>query len=478
LSRPARVFKASAAALPGSPWLGPTMQFLPFPMAGVEAMDLHSQQISPLNNDARRILDYNALWKSGMTGKGSIVGLIDSGIDPNHPDFQGRIIDYIDLTGEGQKDTFGHGTHVAGSIGGSGAASKGLYKGAAPDTRFVVFKVFDKDGNASEDTILAAMKKAAALPPEKRPQVLNMSLGGPGDPVTDPLSQMANHLMLKDNILVVAAAGNSGPGNGTLGAPGNAQYILTVTGVNKSGQFPFFSSRGPVQSSDGDIYNKPDLATIAGDVNLKETKTLDRISLMAPQGTGGKNPKDETGNHCVYAPGGVISDRSSDDPDTQCTVPGMPGYRYMSGTSMATPMATGVAADVIGYLRQKGVDYSATDVKAVLMETAKDLKAPAETQGAGLLNGSQLVTAVMARVQAGVPVGNIAYMLSVRLTSDQRKALAAQTRFKMTPLGILDTKNGRLIKTDKELFWLMKELHGPISVAFDKRSPARKPDNA
>jgi len=477
-SRPARLFRASlamgagavAAAAHALPSMAPTMQFLPFPAAGFEATA--AGRIGALNADSGRMLGFDGLWKSQMTGKGSVVGIIDSGLDRNHPDFKDRVLEYVDLTGEGDKDMFGHGTHVAGTLGGSGRASQGKFKGAAPETKFVIFKVFDKDGNTTEDTIIAAMKKAASLPPEKRPQVINMSLGGPGDPQTDPLSRMANRLMLKDNILVVAAAGNSGPSNGTVGAPGNAQYILTVTGVNKSGEFPFFTSRGSVTEKDGDTYSKPDLSTVAGDVNLEGTSKADRIVPMSLPAYGRKGEKGiET---CVYAPGGVISDRSSDDPDAVCIVPGHPQYRYMSGTSMATPMAAGAAADVIGYLRLNGVDYTAVEIKALLMETARDLKKPSETQGAGLLDGNRLASAVLERVKAGVPIGNIAYMLSVRLTSEQRQAMAQQTRFRMTPLGIVDTQSGRMIKTDAELFWLMRELKKPISIAYRRQAPRLK----
>src|SRR5207244_8033857 len=111
----------------------------------------------------------------------------------------------------------------------------------------------------------------------------------------------------------------------TTGAAGNAQYILTVTGVNKQGEFPFFTSRGPINPKTGEPYNKPDLSTVAGDVNLKGLK-IDKLQLLklkaAGEGNGGALKT------CVYGPGGVISDRSSDDPDTECMVAGHPEYRY------------------------------------------------------------------------------------------------------------------------------------------------------
>ena len=126
----------------------PTTQFLPFPTPGIEAMGF-----KPQNFDAGSMLGMEGLWARGMTGKGTTVAVLDSGLDPNHPDFAGRVVEYVDMTPEADnKDGFGHGTHVAGSLGGSGAASGGRHKGTAPDTKFVIFKVFDKNGNTTEDT--------------------------------------------------------------------------------------------------------------------------------------------------------------------------------------------------------------------------------------------------------------------------------------------------------------------------------------
>jgi hypothetical protein len=142
---------------------------------------------------------------------------------------------------------------------------------------------------------------------------------------------------------------------------------------------------------------------------------------------------------------------SSSDTDKGCADAAHPRYRWMTGTSQAAPMAAAAAADVIGYLMFNGSDYDAVDVKAVMMETAEDLKAPSEKQGAGRLDGKRLAGAVERRVAQGIPVGNLAYMLAVRLTSGQRKALARQTRWRWTPVGILDSRTGRLLHNDREV---------------------------
>ena len=523
-SRPARVFQSAAKAagaaaeplLEGRGFAAPLFQGLPFPSgsaspfaprprAGGPAAALVPLRLNPLapnpspfraeNAESRDLMRVGDLWKAGMDGSGATVAIIDTGVDETHPDLKGRIVHYEDLTGEGGKDVEGHGTHVAGSIGGSGAASDGKYAGMAPKTKFVVFKVFDKDGNTSEDTILAAMDKASKLPKDLRPQVLNMSLGGPGDPESDPIAAMANRLTLTDNILVVASAGNDGPGRGTVGSPGNAEFALSVSGTDKKGNPAWYASRGPVAAQDGFVFAKPDLMAVAGDVNVPpetlvaeaEAQALvpaldaaagmpgglpmdfrDAPSALRPRLTAAApapKPGEVKPEPCVYAPGGVISDNSSASADDGCLVPGNPAYRYMSGTSMAAPMAAGVAADVAGWLSAHATPYRSTDLKAVMMETASDIGQKPEVGGAGLINGTRLAKTVLERAAAGVPIGNIAYMLSLRLTSDERTKVDASGQYERTTLGLLDLRSGHLINDDAQLKSLVMGLSKPPLVA-------------
>ncbi|MBI4349409.1 MAG: S8 family serine peptidase [Elusimicrobia bacterium] len=453
-SAPARVFKrigavaSAGAAGPAAALLGG--QFSPIPPEALAASltgGSDEPKSVPSNFDGRERLGADGLWKRGMDGSGATVGIIDSGIDAQHPDFAGRVAGYMDFTEEGLKDPVGHGTHVAGTVGGSGAASDGKFKGMAPGSKLVVAKVFGSKGEASEDVILAAMKWMTES--KEKVDVVNMSLGGPGEPNVDPLGSMANRMTVKNNILVVAAAGNDGPGPNTVGAPGNARYVLTVTGVNKNGEFPFFPSRGPV--GDGkDGYAKPDVAAVAGDIQLPTGGLWARLEQAARGGlasVGGGAPADAS---CIYAPG-IVSARSSDDPDAGCALQGNPNYRFMTGTSMAAPMASGMAADVVGYVRSQGASARAVEVKAAIVETASDLGKPRELQGAGLVDGGALASTVAERVSRGLPIGNIAYMLALRLTTDDRKALEKQDRYQETALGLLDTKTGHLVNTDREM---------------------------
>jgi subtilisin family serine protease len=482
-SRPARVFRAASAALTGPMGALLGMQFMPVPALNPLAKDIALQAPQP-----RAMLNTEGLWKAGMKGKGTLVGVIDTGIDPEHPDFKdkegkSRVQDYMDFTGEGKDDVVGHGTHVSGAIGGTGAASDGQYAGMATETRFKVAKVFGTKGETDESVLLAAMKWMVSGSKKDQVDVLNMSLGGPGEPNRDPLSSMANHLVVDHNVVLVAAAGNEGAaGNRTVGSPGNSRYALTVTGVNKDKEFPFFASKGPAAGEFGDLYNKPDISAVAGDVDISKVQEqmlqaqLDKDAIPASAAAAGPGlksvPSLKTGG-CIYAPGGVIAPRSSKDPDTVCTVPGAPNYRYMSGTSMATPMVAGMAADVIGYLKKNGADYSAFDVKAALMETSSDIQKPKEQQGAGLANGERLAKAVTERVSLGIPVGNVAYLLAMRLTTTDSDKLQNQTRYQMTPLGLYDTQSGRLINNEADIQKALDEIRKPA--LFAQWVPATRP---
>ncbi len=186
-------------------------------------------------------------WRSGWTGRGVLVGQIDTGVDEKHPDLAGRIAAQRDFTGDGN----GHGTQVAGIIAGSGIASGGKYRGIAPDAQLVVAKALGADGGGATSNVIAALEWAV----NQGVKVVNMSLGfnGPADG-TDPLS-MAVDAATARGCLVVVAAGNSGPDASSIGAPAAARTALAVGAIDRAGQVTLFSSRGP--TADG--RSKPDL---------------------------------------------------------------------------------------------------------------------------------------------------------------------------------------------------------------------------
>jgi hypothetical protein len=330
----------------------------------------------------------------------------------------------------------------------------------APEANFKVAKVFGKKGETDESVILAAMKW---MRQGHRVDVVNMSLGGPGTANKDPLSSMANQMTVKDNILVVAAAGNEGPFDGSIGSPGNGRYVLTTGGVDKEGKPVFFSSRGPITDENGELlYAKPDLVAVAGGVDFSAVEQ--QMLLVDGAGKAGDGAgasaavkAEPVDGSCVYSPG-IAAPRSSADPDAACVVKGNPNYRFMSGTSQAAPMTAGFSADVIGYLKGKNANVDALEIKAVLMETSVDLNQKKEFQGAGLINGTRTATAVIERVKRGLPIGNIAYSLAMRLTSTDQEKLKTQNRYEWTPVGLLDTHTGRLLNSEVELQRALEEI--------------------
>lgn len=182
----------------------------------------------------------------GLTGQKVLVGVIDSGIDYNHPDLGGcfgagcRVALGHDFVGDkydagssttlpepdgDPDDCAGHGTHVAGIIG-----ANGLVRGVAPAVTFGAYRVFGCAGSAGTDVILEAMETAAA----DGMRVINMSLGTPFAWPESPEAQAANQLV-KEGVVVVASIGNSGDkGLWAAGAPGNADLVIGTASVENT----------------------------------------------------------------------------------------------------------------------------------------------------------------------------------------------------------------------------------------------------
>ena len=222
-----------------------------------------------------------SLAAQGDIGQGITVAVMDTGID-NLPDFAGRLIGGVDLTGGNDpfQDPYGHGTFVAGLIAGNGASSGGQYSGEAPGANLVSIKVAGASGITDLATLILGVQWAVANRSTYGIRVLNLSFGF--EPITSTVINVldqAVEVAWASGIAVVASAGNAGPFNGTILSPGDDPLVITVGALDDMAQssvtddeMTSFSSVGPT-SPDGWV--KPDLVTSGRSV----------VSLAAPGST-------------------------------------------------------------------------------------------------------------------------------------------------------------------------------------------------
>ncbi|MFE6888289.1 S8 family serine peptidase [Streptomyces sp. NPDC057694] len=287
-------------------------------------------------------------WAAGYTGKGVKVAVLDTGADATHPDLAGKIEESKDFTGKGDTtDGHGHGTHVASTIAGSGAASDGRYKGMAPDTELLVGKVLADTGAGQDSWILAGMEWAVGQDAD----IVSMSLGADTAGACDsPLAQAVDDLSAASSSLFVMAAGNAGPGASTVGTPGCARSALTVAAADSDLATASFSSRGDVHNAAGEHWAKPDI-------------TAPGVDIVAARATG-----------------------------TSMGTPVDDHYTAASGTSMATPHVAGAAA----LLAQRHPDWSGRRLKQALTSSvrsgAKDVPL---AQGAGFVDVADATRATL-----------------------------------------------------------------------------------
>lgn len=279
-------------------------------------------------------------WDAGYDGSGVTVAVLDTGLDVEHPDLVDRVAateSFVD--GVSPADDHGHGTHVASTVLGSGAASDGRYVGVAPGAELVSGRVCDEEGRCPSSAIIAGMEWAAR---EMGADVVNLSLGSGWSDGTDPVSQAANDLTAETSALFVAAAGNDGEMS-SVGSPAAADAALAVAATDKSDGLAGFSSRGPRW---GDMALKPDIAAPG-------------VNIVAARADG--------------------------------TTPGTPvneWYTSWQGTSMAAPHVAGTAA----ILAQAYPDWGPAQLKAALMSTSHDAGHTVYEQGAGRVDVARAVT--------------------------------------------------------------------------------------
>jgi len=174
------------------------------------------------------------------SGAGIKVAVLDTGLDLGHPDFAGRPIISQTFCGQPVQDLHGHGTHTAGTATGTKtpAGTTPRY-GIAFRSLIHIGKVLTNSGSGSMAGVLAGMNWAIA----NRCAVISMSLGGPGGP--QPAYTAAGQSALNNGCLIIAAAGNSGPG--PTGSPANSPTIMSVASLDKNLTPSSFSCRGKIE---------------------------------------------------------------------------------------------------------------------------------------------------------------------------------------------------------------------------------------
>ena len=292
----------------------------------------------------------------GLDGTGIGVAIIDTGIssnsDLNNASGKTRVVyNQSFVVGDTTTaDKFGHGTHVAGLVGGTGASSgtanhyAAIYAGMAPNVNLINLRVLDQNGCGTDSGVIAAIQQAIALKSKYNIRVINMSLGRPifESYTLDPVDQ-AVEAAWKAGIVVVVAAGNSGrfaptDGFGTIGVPANDPAAITVgatdtlyTATRVDDTIASYSSKGPTSI---DHIVKPDLVAPGNrQVSLRVAgSTLDTLY-----------PQFE-----IWPTSGTSK------------------YYVLSGTSMAAPVVSGAVALML----QQSSSLTPDQVKARLMKTA------------------------------------------------------------------------------------------------------------
>lgn len=339
------------------------------------------------NDRAAAIIRADDLASTGYTGEGQIVGVADSGLDTGdldriHPDFEGRVKELYAIGRKGDaSDPDGHGTHVAGSIVGTGKASDGQYKGMAPDAKLVFHSMLDEYGYLAGD-VSDILEEAYA----NGARIHSDSWGVDDDGEYGLDSFLFDQFLWEHpDMTALVAAGNAGVyGYETIGTPATAKNVIAV-GASEN--------------------DRPEL-------DEDEADDPDEVAAFSSRGTtaDGRLKPD------LVAPGSyILSTRSSLAPDENFHGLFNAFYAYLSGTSMATPVLAGGVAQVRQFLQENGVDNpSGALIKAMLISGADDLNEDMRVQGFGRANLRRAIETGFVDEKKGLKTGDVAtYRLNV-----------------------------------------------------------------
>jgi serine protease AprX len=281
------------------------------------------------------VVNADRVLANGISGSGVTVAILDSGIaaDLDLAGSANRILASVNFADQRTADDpGGHGTHVAGLIAGNGARSDGEFTGIAPQANIVDVRVLAANGSGRVSSVVRGIEWVLAHRSLYNIRVINLSFGAPA-PVSyrvDPFSA-AVEIAWRRGLVVVAAAGNGGPGSGSVVTPGIDPYVVTVGATDDRGtadrdddMFAWFSAWGGSGSN-----AKPDL--VAPGRRL--------VSLRVPG----------SALDALY-PERIVSAQNG------------ASYFCLTGTSQAT----GVVSGAVALLLQRRPDLTPDQVKALL----------------------------------------------------------------------------------------------------------------
>lgn len=281
-----------------------------------------------------------AVWayERGLSGAGIGVAVLDSGIAGTHPDLRGRVeLERCFGKQTDPRDLCGHGTHISGIIGGSGAASGGRYQGLAPGCHFISLKVLDTKGNGSARDLAEALYWLMDYGASYQVRIVNISMGGVMEGTEAEELLRAVELAWNQGFIVCAAAGNQGPERQSITIPGTSRKIITVGSSDDQEPVRMFGEKKVNYSGRG-----PTAACIC------------KPDVVAP------------GSHVISCNG--LWRRK-----------GEWHYCTKSGTSMATPAVSGALA----LLLEQRPHMTNKEVKLHLSKACRNLGLPRNQQGWG-----------------------------------------------------------------------------------------------
>lgn len=313
------------------------------------------------------VLQVNAddVWEQGYTGKNVVVAILDSGTNPDHYDLKDHLwTGYADTDGDGENDDpihgwnfvgknsnitddFGHGTHCAGIVCGDGTI--GNITGVAPDATLMTVKIVNRSGGGTPSWMVSGVEFAV----ENGANILSMSLGFKKSQISEADIVMLRRTfenVLASGVVVCAAAGNDG---NSYGAPDNVDYpaacpppylhpdqqanaggltsVICVGSVDSNDNYVSSSSQGPSTWQDTEFGDYP--------------YDSEHIGLIRPD---------------ICAPGELIYSLKHDENNK---------YKYLSGTSQATPCVAGV----IALMLEKNPSLTPAQICETIETTAKKL---------------------------------------------------------------------------------------------------------